>query len=104
MTVGTGLGCNGAARLPHRAQREVERTGIECELRRLRCRSCGVRLEPVPWTRPTAAHTRDFEGVVVWLAQPMAFALITRLLRVGWHTIGPIIARVVGDHLDERRL
>jgi hypothetical protein len=34
----------------------------------------------------------------------MAFAPITRLLRVGWHTIGPIVARVVSEHLDERRL
>ena len=32
---------------------------IECELRRLRCRDCGVRLEPVPWARPGArAHAR----------------------------------------------
>jgi len=80
------------------------RCWIECELRRLRCRTCGVRLEPVPWARPGAAHTRDFEDVVAWLAQQMAFAPITRLLRVGWHTIGPIIERVVADHLDERRL
>src|SRR3954468_13702899 len=36
---------------------------IECELRRLRCRDCGVRLEPVPWARPGAHHTRDFEDV-----------------------------------------
>src|SRR4051794_411855 len=77
---------------------------IECELRRLRCRTCGVRLEPVPWARPGAAHTRDFEDVVAWLAQQMAFAPITRLLRIGWHTVGPIVARVVADHLDERRL
>jgi transposase len=42
--------------------------------------------------------------VVAWLAQQMAFAPITRLLRVGWHTIGPIVARVVADHLDEDRL
>lgn len=74
---------------------------IECELRRLRCPDCGVRLEPVPWARPGAAHTRDFEDVVAWLAQQMAFSPITRLLRVGWHTIGPIVARVVADHLDE---
>jgi transposase len=80
------------------------RCWIECELRRLRCRDCGVRMEPVPWARPGAAHTRDFEDVVAWLAQQMAFAPITRLLRVGWHTIGPIVARVVADHLDERRL
>ena len=40
---------------------------IECELRRLRCRDCGVRLEPVPWARPGARHTRDFEEAVAWL-------------------------------------
>ena len=77
---------------------------IECELRRLRCRTCGVRMEPVPWARAGAHHTRDFEDVVAWLAQQMAFAPITRLLRVGWHTIGPIVQRVVADHLDEARL
>jgi transposase len=82
----------------------ASRCVIECELRRLRCRTCGVRLEPVPWARPGAAHTRDFEDVVAWLAQQMAFAPITRLLRVGWHSIGPIVARVVSDHLDQRRL
>jgi transposase len=82
----------------------ANRCVIECELRRLRCPSCGVRLEPVPWARHGAHHTRDFEDVVAWLAQQMAFAPITRLLRVGWHTIGPIVARVVAEHLDDRRL
>jgi transposase len=82
----------------------AHRCVIECELRRLRCPDCGVRLEPAPWARPGAAHTRDFEDVVAWLAQQMPFAPITRLLRVGWHTIGPIVARVVADHLDETRL
>jgi transposase len=77
---------------------------IECELRRLRCPDCGVRLEAVPWARPGAAHTRDFEDLVAWLAQQMAFAPIARLLRIGWHTIGPIVARVVADRLDQRRL
>jgi transposase len=77
---------------------------IECEPRRLRCPDCGVRLEAVPWARPGAAHTRDFEDTVAWLAQQMAFAPIARLLRIGWHTIGPIVARVVADHLDQRRL
>ena len=56
------------------------------------------------WARPGARHTRDLEDVVAWLAQQMAFAPIARLLRVGWHTIGPIVARVVADHLDEDRL
>ena len=41
---------------------------------------------------------------MAWLAQQMAFAPIARLLRIGWHRIGPIVARVVADHLNERRL
>jgi transposase len=82
----------------------ASRCMIECELRRLRCPDCGVRLEAVAWARPGAAHTRDFEDTVAWLAQQMAFAPIARLLRIGWDTVGRIVARVVADHLDERRL
>ena len=77
---------------------------IECELRLLRCRDCGVRMEPVPWARAGAHHTRDFEDTVAWLAQQMAFAPISRLLRIGWRTVGAIIERVVADHLDSDRL
>ena len=77
---------------------------IECELRLLRCATCGVRSEPVPWARPGAHHTRDFEDVVAWLAQQMAKTPIAGLHRDGWDTVGRIVARVVADHLDERRL
>ncbi len=77
---------------------------IECELRRLRCPACGVRLEPVPWARPGAAHTRDLEDVVAWLAQQMAKTPIAGLLRIGWDSVGRIVERVVADHLDESRL
>jgi transposase len=82
----------------------ASRCWIECELRLLRCSDCGVRLEPVPWARPGAHHTRDFEDTVAWLAQQMAFSAITRLLRVGWATVGRIVQRVVAEHLDEDRL
>jgi transposase len=82
----------------------ASRCVIECELRLLRCRSCGVRMEPVPWARPGAAHTRDFEDVVAWLAQQMARTPICGLLRIGWDTVGRIVERVTADHLDERRL
>ena len=78
---------------------------IECELRLLRCPDCRVvRAEPVPWARPGAHHTRDFEDVVAWLAQQMAKTPICGLLRVGWDTIGKIVERVVADHLDDDRL
>jgi transposase len=78
---------------------------IECELRRLWCRSCGgPRLEPVPWARPGAAYTRDFEDLIAFLAQQMAKTPIARLLRIAWDTVGRIVERVVADHLDEQRL
>jgi transposase len=78
---------------------------IECELRRLWCRSCGgPRLEPVPWARPGAPYTRDFEDLVAFLAQQMAKTPIARLLRVAWDSVGQIVERVVSEHLDERRL
>ena len=82
----------------------ANRCVIECELRRLRCRHCGVHLEAVPWARPGSQHTRDLEDVVAWLAQQMAKTPIAGLLRIGWDTVGRIVARVVSDRLDERRL
>jgi len=82
----------------------ASRCAIECELRRLRCRDCGVHPEAVPWARPDAHHTRDFEDVVAWLAQQMAKTPIAGLLRIAWDTVGQIVERVVADHLDERRL
>jgi transposase len=77
---------------------------IECGLRRLRCPDCGVHLEAVPWARPDAHHTRDFEDVVAWLAQQMAKTAIAGMLRIGWDTVGRIVERVIADHLDHTRL
>jgi hypothetical protein len=87
--------------------RHLDRGGsqcwLECELRRVWCRDCGVRSEAVPWARAGARHTRDFEDVVAWLAQQMAKTPITRLVRVGWDTVGTIIERVVeGTGADHR--
>jgi transposase len=82
----------------------ANRCVIECELRRLRCRDCGVHLEAVPWARPGSQHTRDLEDVVAWLAQQMAKTPIAGMLRISWDTVGRIVARVVAEGLDERRL
>jgi hypothetical protein len=38
---------------------------IECELRRLRCRDCGLRLEAVPWASAGFRHMRDLLEVAV---------------------------------------
>jgi len=70
----------------------------------VRCPDCGVKVEAVPWARPRACHTRDFEDLVAFMAQQMAKQPITRLLRVGWDTVGAIVERVVADRLDGDRL
>ena len=46
------------------------RLWLQGEVRRLNCRRCRrVRTEQVPWARPGARHSRDFQDVVAWLAQ-----------------------------------
>src|SRR4051812_48797518 len=83
----------------------ASRCMIECELRLLRCPDCrAVRLEPVPWARSGSPYTRDFEDVVARLAQQMATPPIAGLLRIAWESVGRIVARVMADRLDERRL
>lgn len=52
---------------------------LQAEIRRLQCRRCGrVRTEQVPWARPGARFTRDFEDVLAWLAQRIDKTAIRR--------------------------
>ena len=78
---------------------------LQAEIRRLDCRSCGrVRTETVPWARPAARFTRDFEDLVAWLAQHTDKTTVTRLLRTSWETVAAIVVRVVAEHVDSCRL
>jgi transposase len=78
---------------------------LQATIRRLDCRRCGrVVTEAVPWARPGARHSRDFEDVVAWLAQRTDKTTITRLLRISWGTVAGIVERVVAEHVDTRRL
>ena len=81
------------------------RLWLEAEIRRLDCRACDrVVTEDVPWARPDARHSRDFEDVVAWLAQRVDKTSITKLLRVSWEAVRNIVGRVVADHVDDSRL
>jgi transposase len=83
----------------------VAKLVLRAEIRRVRCRRCcRVRTEEVPWARPGARFTRDFEDVVAWLAQRMDKTAVTRLLRCSWEAVARIVTRVVADQLDEARL
>jgi transposase len=77
---------------------------IECRLRRLYCPGCGDLPETVEWARSGARYTRDFDDLAAWLAQQMNQTQVTKLMRIGWETVGKILARVVAEKLDRGRL
>ncbi len=81
------------------------RLWLQAEVRRLNCRRCRrVRTEQVPWARPGARHSRDFQDVVAWLAQHTDKTTITRLVRISWEAVARIVVTVVAEQLDEARL
>lgn len=77
------------------------RVWLEAEIARIECRSCGrVRTEDVPWARPGARCSRDFEDTIGWLAQRMDKSAIATLMRCAWRTVDATVKRLVGEHLD----
>lgn len=82
----------------------VWRVELRTELRRLRCPDHGVVTEAVPFARPGANLTRDFDDLVAWLCTRMDKSAICRLVRVSWRTVGRVCERVVDAELDPDRL
>jgi transposase len=106
----SGCGASGLKIKDHRVKRWRHldvggmRCWIECRLRRLYCPGCGDLPEMVEWARGGARYTRDFDDFTAWLAQQMSQTQVTRLMRIGWETVGKIIARVVTEKLPPGRL
>jgi transposase len=72
------------------------RVSLVYNLRRIRCRKCGVTVEKVPWTDSTVARfTQDFDDQVAFLAQEMSKTAVENLMGIAWRTVGTIIERVV---------
>ena len=82
----------------------VWRVRVHAQLRRLRCPVHGVVTEAVPFARPGAHLTRDFDDLVAWLATRTDKTAISRLCRVSWRTVGRACERVVATELDPGRL
>ena len=82
----------------------VWRVEIRATLRRLACPTHGVVVEAVPFARPGARFTRDFDDLIAWLAKRMDKTAITELCRVSWRTVGRVIERVVASEIDPDRL
>jgi len=77
---------------------------LRAMLRRLDCPVHGVVVEGVPFARPGAKLTRDFDDLLAWLATRMDKTAISRLCRVSWRTVGRACERVVASELDPGRL
>jgi transposase len=82
----------------------VWRVELRASLRRLRCPTHGVVVEGVPFARPRAKLTRDFDDLLAWLATRMDKTSIARLCRVSWRTVGRACERIVAGELDPGRL
>lgn len=81
------------------------RVWLEADIARVECSTCGrVRTEDVPWARPAARHTGDFEDMVAWLVQRTDKTTVATLLRCSWKAVDNIVGRVVADELDTSRL
>ena len=72
---------------------------VQARLRRLRCPIHGVIVEGVPFARPGAHLTRDFDDLLAWLATRMDKTAVARLCRVSWRTVGRACERVVAAEL-----
>jgi transposase len=106
----SGCGARGLKIKDHRVRRwrHLDVGGLRCviesRLRRLYCPGCGDLPELVEWARGGARYTRDFDDLTAWLAQQMSQTQVTRLMRIGWETVGKILTRVVAEKLDRGRL
>jgi transposase len=76
------------------------RTWLQSRPPRVRCPQHQVVVAAVPWARHGAGHTRDFDQTVAWLVRSTSKSVVCDFLRVGWRTVGDIMARVWAD-LDD---
>lgn len=72
---------------------------IESDLPRVCCKEHGVVAAAVPWARHGSWFTGDYENTVAWLALHATKSAVSRLMRLAWQTVGPIMKRVYDDAL-----
>ena len=88
--------------------RHLDLGGRPCRLRmrrrRLACPEHGVVTQKVPFARPGARFTSDFEDLVVWLVTRSDKTTVATFARVVWRTVGAMCERVAADVLDPHRL
>jgi transposase len=73
------------------------RSFLEADAPRVDCAEHGPTVIQFPWARHGAGHSRAFDDTVAWLAVHTSKTAIVELLRIGWATVGAIVARVVDE-------
>jgi transposase len=86
---------------PNRRWRTLDmgphKTFIVADEPRVCCKKHGVLAAQVPWARHKARCTRAFEHYTCWLAKHTNRTVTSKLLRIDWKSVGPIVERVVVD-------
>jgi transposase len=77
---------------------------LRYDIRRVKCPTCGVKVERVPWAETSSKFTRPFEDHVGYLAQRCDKTTISESMRIAWPTVGAIIQRVVARHGSMQQL
>ena len=77
-------------------------TYVRCEVRRVRCRHCGVRVEQVPWARTRSRFTHEFEAEILSRARDSSISGVCRQLRVHWTSVMRLIERWVQDSAERQ--
>ena len=83
--------------------RHLDLGGRVCRLRmrrRLACPKHGAVTKSVPFARPGARFTADFEDLVVWLVTRSDKTTIAAFARVAWRTMCERVAPDVMDLID----
>lgn len=70
---------------------------IVAEEHRVKCPEHGVVTAAVPWARHKSRFTKEFENLVTWLAMYCSKTAISKLMRISWNTVGPIISRIKNE-------
>ena len=71
--------------------------------RRVRCPSCGVRREAVPWAGAWARITTALARAVAGLARNLSWQETARFFQLDWKSVASIVERVVAYGLERRR-
>lgn len=66
---------------------------IVADVHRVQCPEHGVHTEMVPWAYHNSNFTKEFEKQVAYLALRLNKKEVSRLMRISWNTVGPILSR-----------